>query len=308
MKLHYDILVPGTYFCDIIFTGLPTFPALGTEMVCEGLNVIPGGTLNCVVALRRLGVHVGWVGALGNDFFSKFVLEELQLEGVETALVTQLDRPLRQVTVSLSYPQDRAFITYTDPQPDEIELLLEALERVTYRHLHFPGLFVHDKLPALLETCHAQGIGVSMDCQHHEATLDMPLAREVLSRVDMFMPNASEAKKLTCTDTLDDALGALSALVPHVVIKCGEEGAVARRDGVDYREPAVKLTPVDTTGAGDVFDAGFLAAFLDGLDTSTCLKWGNYCGGMSTLAHGPSNAPTRAAVEAWLVEQTAESR
>ncbi len=304
MKQHYDIIVPGTYFCDVIFTGLSTFPSLGAEVVCQDLNIIPGGTLNHIIGLKRLGVKVGWIGALGNDFFSKFVHDALQKEGIDTSLVTHVDYALRQVTVSLSFPQDRAFITYADPTPDEVELLLERLKRITCRHLHFPSLFVHEALPSLFRQCHQRGVQVSMDCQFQEVTLESPLVCDILSLVDIFMPNANEAQKLTQTTSLADAVNRLSQLVPCVVVKNSAEGALARRNGVDYHEPALDVEAVDTTGAGDIFNAGFLAAHLEGYETPTCLRWGNFCAGRSTLAAGPAAAPTRTQLDAWLEEQT----
>jgi sugar/nucleoside kinase (ribokinase family) len=304
VKPHYDIIVPGTYFCDVIFTGLPAFPSLGAEIVCDDLNIIPGGTLNHIITLKRLGVNVGWIGALGNDFFSKFVHDRLQTEGIDTSLVRHLDRSLKQVTVSLSFPRERAFITYVDPHPDEVELLLEGLERVTYGHLHFPSLALDEAILRLIQRCHQQGIQVSMDCQFQEVTLDSPLVCDTLSQIDIFMPKASEAQKLTQTENLPDVLTMLAQLVSYVVIKNGGEGALARRNGQDYHEPALLVSAVDTTGAGDVFNGGFLAAHLQGHDTRTCLRWGNFCAGRSTLGPGPASAPTRAQLDEWLAGQT----
>jgi sugar/nucleoside kinase (ribokinase family) len=86
-----------------------------------------------------------------------------------------------------------------------------------------------------------------------------------------------------------------------VVIKNGAGGAFAYHGDETYYEPAIHVEPVDTTGAGDVFNAGFLAATLSGHDLPTALHWGAFCGGRSTLGPGgATTAPTRAELDAWL--------
>lgn len=298
---YYDIVVVGNYFCDIIFTGIPGFPTLGKEMYCENVEIVPGGPLNTVIGLRRLGVNVGWVGVVGTDFFSRFILEIVDSEGIDLGLLTRRDTAARRVTVALSYPNDRAFISYVDPVPDRADLALDALERARFRLLHFTSLVIDDRMPPLLERCRAAGVLVTMDCQHHEETLALPLVREVISRLDVFLPNASEAQRLTGTESIGAALDVLSEIVPYIVVKDGANGAYARQHGIDYHAPALPVRCIDTTGAGDVFNAGFLAAYLERRTPEECLRWGNFCGGMSTLGQGGgSNAPTRAALEAWL--------
>src|SRR5450756_1006896 len=82
------------------------------------------------------------------------------------------------------------------------------------------------------------------------------------------------------------ALRSLNELCPLVVVKDGGAGAYGCARGEIVHAPAIPLTPIDTTGAGDCFNAGFVRAWLDGLPLDECLRWGNVVGGLSTLAPG----------------------
>lgn len=296
-----EILIPGHYFCDVIFTGIPGFPALGTEIYTENLTVVPGGCLNTVTALRRLGVDVGWMGAIGNDLFSRFIDDWITQEKIARDWLTYHEEPFQRVTVALSYPQDRAFVSYVSVTPDQLDEVRRAVAADECEHLHFTGLNVDPRVPDLLRICRQRGIVVSMDCQHRTETLDSPHVREVLGLLDMFMPNAGEAMRLTGTTTVEDAAHLLRELVPLLVIKDGANGAQAWQGDLHVQAPALKVEVVDTTGAGDVFNAGFLAAYRAGNDLLTCLRWGNIGGGLSTTGYGGcSTAPTRAIIETYL--------
>jgi sugar/nucleoside kinase (ribokinase family) len=298
----YDVLIPGHYFCDIIFSGIPGFPALGTELFTEGLTVIPGGIMNTVAGLYRLGVQVGWLTTLGNDFFSQFAAQAMQAEGIDPSLVTFVDHPIKRVTVALSYPDDRAFVTHIDPIPDLIPRIYTALKDVPFRHLHFTGLLVDERVPDLIRACHAQGITVSMDCQHREQTLADPLVQAIISALDIFLPNALEAQRLTQTQDLHTAAGILAQHVPYLVIKDGRQGAHAWQNGAHIHAPAIAVSAIiDTTGAGDLFNAGFLAAHFQGESTTECLRWGNISGGLSLRGYGGyQTAPTLAELKTYL--------
>jgi sugar/nucleoside kinase (ribokinase family) len=296
---HYDILVPGNYFCDLIFTGFPQFPALGTEVYSQGLTVTVGGVLNTVIALGRLGVNVGWLGRIGTDFFSRFALEMVEAAGVDTGLLSRSSQALQRVTVAVSYPHDRAFITYVDPAPSSVQMTLEVLESVEFRHLHFTGFQLDAETLELMGRVKARGATISMDCQDRPITLDSPGVRETLRCVDMFMPNKVEACKLTGCETIEVAQQQLRPLVKTLIIKDGAQGATLWQGETTLHAPAISVDPVDTTGAGDVFNAGFLTAYLEGKTLPECLRWGNICGGLSTLGlGGASTAPSREQVEA----------
>ncbi len=303
---HCDILIPGQYNCDLIFTGIPGFPALGTEIYTEGMMLVPGGgSLNTVTALGRLGIDAAWLGVLGSDPFSRIIDEWATQERLDRRWLTHVDAPLQRVTVAMSYPQDRAFLTHADPSPDLMERTMRAVDAHECEHLHFSGLRVHPRTPDLLRLCHQRGVMVTMDCQHRDETLDDPLVCEIVSLLDMFMPNASEAMRLTETSSIEAAAEVLRALVPLLVIKDGERGAQAWQGDLHVSAPALRVEVVDTTGAGDVFNAGFFAAHRAGFDLLTCLRWGNICGGLSTAGYGGCTAaPTRAVVERYLAETT----
>ncbi len=297
-----EILIPGHYFCDLIFTGIPGFPSLGTELYTQNLTVVPGGCLNTVTALRRLGVHVGWMGQIGSDIFSQFVNNWLKQEQIDDSWLTYTDQPMQRVTVALSYPADRAFITYVDPPVDLLDAVRQAVEDDECSHLHFTGFNSDPRIPDLLRACHQHGITVTMDCQHRNETLASPRVREILALLDIFMPNAGEAMRMTETPTVADAAEILRKIVPLLVIKDGANGAQAWHGDQHIYAPALKVEVLDTTGAGDAFNAGFLTAFRAGKDLETSLRWGNISGGLSTTGYGGcSSAPTREIVERYLV-------
>lgn len=303
---QYDILVPGNYFCDLIFSGLPKFPALGAEVFTDSLRVTVGGALNTVIALHRLGVNVGWLAQVGTDFFSRFVFDLVTQEGVDVSLVHTLETPMQRVTVSLSYPHERAFVTFEDSALTPTQMLQNELDAVSFRHLHFTGLECDPTILETLDAVRARGATISMDCQERSLTIDSPIVRETLQCLDFFMPNRVEAQRIARCDSLDAAVETLRPLVKTLVVKDGANGAYLRHAEKMLHAPALAVTPLDTTGAGDVFNAGFLAAYLQEKSLAECLRWGNVCGGLSTLDHGgAAAAPTRAQLEQILDAQAA---
>jgi hypothetical protein len=298
----YDVLVVGDYCLDLILTGLPSLPELGKEIVATGCEQTPGGAYNAAVAMHRLGLRVAWAADFGSDPYSQLVLEHVRAEGLDESHFVHHPRPLRNLTVAASFPADRAFLAYYDPPP-AIPAALRALASVRARVLHVPGLYSGPLLDAARLMVRARRMQIVMDGNSYEgARMSSPRVRRALRAVDVLMPNASEAHRLTGEADILRALHVLAALTPCVVIKDGAGGAYACEAGETAYAPALPVQPLDTTGAGDTFDAGFVAARLEGKPLTECLQWGNIVGGLSTLgAGGTGRVVTRQDIEALMV-------
>ncbi len=297
-----DILLPSMYFCDLVFTGLPEMPRLGNEVYCKNLKVIPGGGFIPAVALNRLGLQVGWACDFGNDFFSHFALEQARQQNLSERLFRMHAVPLQSVTVSYSFSHERAFLSYVDLLPP---FDLPALIRENpARCLMLMGLSSAPDFHKTVEAAREVGAIIFMECQATDASLDDPQVVAALRSVDIFAPNQEEALRLTGEATTEAALDRLAQLTPTVVIKLGADGVIARRREEQVQMPGLSVSVVDTTGAGDNFDCGFLYGVLHKYLLEDCLRCGNFCGGLSTTAYGGWEAsPTVAQLEDWLAEQ-----
>jgi len=292
MARQYDVIVAGDYFLDLIFSELPAFPELGREIVGRGFEMIPGGAYNSAVAMHRLGVKVGWAADFGDDDFSRFALDHAAAEGLDDALFVRHRRPMRRITVSLSYPANRAFVTYCDPEP-AIPAAIKALPTISARALYLPGLYAGPLFDAGLALLRAKRMKLIMDGNCPDAiSLSDAAVRRAVRSADVFMPNADEVHRMTGEADLHVGLAALAALCPLVVVKDGGRGAYACRGRELLHAPAIAVAPIDTTGAGDCFDAGFVKAWLDDRPLAECLRWGVVVGGLSTLARGGAGRVT----------------
>ncbi len=302
-----EVLVVGPAYCDLVFAGLAALPELGTERFAGGFLVAAGGSAITAIALRRLGRRVGLLADVGTDPHGEVVRAALRAEGVETAWLRTGPGATTPVTAVLSTPADRAFATWlppAGPPPD----LAAALEASSARHLHVAGFPAALALREPVTTAHAHGATVSFDPGWDAEALGDPRVQRLAHDSDVLLPNRREALALAgLADTSEDdadaaarALRRLAAARPSTVtvVKDGPRGALGADPHERASVPSPAVEAVDPTGAGDVFDAGFLDAWLEGAPLADCLRRGVACGARAVTAHGgASAAPTRDQLE-----------
>jgi sugar/nucleoside kinase (ribokinase family) len=252
-------------------------------------------------------VRVGWRAHFGSDEYSDAIYALAKREGIDLSLVRRAETPYRRVTAALPLHGERAFVTHADPDPDDqLKFWADALDSADYRHVHIGGALPPNQLTPLAREIHARGATLSMDCA------DVPLLRErhlwgkLLPQLDIFMPNAREARMITGEDAIEDALQALLKHCHLVVIKDGAAGAlIGQGDEKPLRSPGIRMGAcVDTTGAGDCFNAGFLYGWgVERAELARCALYGNICGGLSVTGEGgATTAPTREDLMRWAQE------
>jgi sugar/nucleoside kinase (ribokinase family) len=304
--MTYDVLVYGPIFCDLIFTDLPKLPVLGEELYAGDLTVTIGGSAIVTAGLRQLGARVGLIADVGNDPLSQVVSRILDDLGLDRALVRAHPYPLAQVTVALSFPTDRAFVTCFRPPRTTIDLAM-VVRAQRARHLHVCSLLAALQTPNVCQIAHAAGLTVSLDPGWDEIALRDSRLAAMIAELDLFMPNEKELCHLVGVDDVPSAAAQVLATMPRgtLVLKQGAAGATAfsSANATPIHVAALPITPVDTTGAGDAFDAGFLWRYIQGAPLDDCMRMGSVCGGLATTARGGIDAlPTLAEAEAWLAK------
>ena len=284
--MDFDVIVLGDYCLDLIFTGLKEFPKLGAEVEATDLAMETGGACNTALALHRLGVNTAWAVEFGSDDFSKFLLTRLREESFPEDLFIFTPSNMRKITVSLSFPDDRAFIAYYD-RGRMVETAIKGIMEKRSKIVVIPALLYGPALSAGSLLAKLKGTLLFMDGNSSEnITIENKEVRKAIQKVRFYSPNYKEAKMITGLDDPEKAVRELGKLCQTVIVKDGQNGCWCSDNNVIYHEPAYQVNVVDTTGAGDCFNAGFLRAWLNGKDVTTCLKWGNIAGALSTQKAG----------------------
>jgi sugar/nucleoside kinase (ribokinase family) len=294
-QTRFDISVVGELNLDLVLYGLPGRMDLDREHLASNLSITLGSS-SAIFAhnFALLGNRVAFHSAIGEDPFGEMCLKRLAESGVDISVVRRFPGKQTGLTVILPQPEKRFILTYPGVMAEmrfedlDIARILEA------RHLHLSSYFLQQALrPRVADLFHIAkeaGLSTSLD------TNDDPDDRwerdvlDVLPWVDVLLPNEREACRLAGVDDSLLALEFLAKKVPVVIMKRGEKGAIARRDSEIVEASSPKIAAVDTIGAGDSFDAGFLHQFIRGAKIEECLRYGNLTGALSTTRSGGTEA------------------
>jgi len=294
----FDILVAGEINPDLILTGdvKPEFNQVEKLIHSAALTV---GSSSAIFACgaARLGLKVAFIGVCGGDIFGDFMLDEMQKRNVDVSNVIIRQNGQTGLSVILNQPfdyaqGDRAILTHlgliADLQASDIP---DSLLRQS-RHLHVASYFLQTKLqtdlPNLFQRAHSLGLTTSLDTNYDPSEKWLGFD-ELLSVTDVFLPNKTEALSIAKSDDVESASRQLASKSKLVAVKLGVDGAIVCKAQEIIRSSSISVNVVDTVGAGDTFDAGFIYGYLNNLGLEKSLRLACVCGALSTQQAGGTN-------------------
>lgn len=283
---------------------------IGSLRHAAGLALgIGGAESNVAVGLQRLGVSTSWLGRVGDDPLGERIARELRGEGlavhaiVDTGAPTGLMLKERPSAASTAVHYYRRGSAGSRLEPADVPTgWIEDADV-----LHVTGITpllsgtARATVLSAVERARTAGVPVSFDVNYRSALADPevagPILREIAERSTLVFGGVEELDLLAP----DAAEHLLAHGVDHVVVKRGPDGAAVFSGAGVIKAPGFVIDPLDTVGAGDAFVAGYLSAYLEGLDTADTLVRANACGAMACLVPGDwEAAPTRRDLERFL--------
>jgi sugar/nucleoside kinase (ribokinase family) len=281
------IRVIGNLNPDLMLYPLAGFPAWGTEVITRHIDWRPGGISNVMLCLARLGVGASALADVGDDALGQELLSTLQEAGVDTSHIERCAEVHTGLSVGLGREDgERAFVTNLG-HLERLDIDLVLRHRAAWGEAQWvliSGCFLLPRLGfaptrALTDNVRSEGRQVLFDTGWDvegwpERSVEEEL--QLLERVDISLPSLNGAQTPTGKISPEDWLESLFAHCPnHVIIKMGEAGSIARTGEGIFQQPAFSILPLDTTGAGDCFNAGIMVGVLRDWDIPKTLRFAN---------------------------------
>ena len=292
---RYDVVNVADIFADVVITGHDK-PSFGqVETLAESYEIELGGSGPIFASqFAKLGGRVSVITMVGVDSMGDFVQKRMEEVGIDTSYVRRSKLNKTPLGLNISIDGDRSMLTVLGTLNEITPELVEEIELDQVRHWHIAGYFLLPSLfpfwPGFLKKLKAKGITSSLDTNWSPGG-NWEQVQEILPLVDLFLPNEQEAMSITGSSNYQEAGKRLAALSGMVVIKRGGDGAsvftgnkVYNTSVRDHWKEEVRV--VDTTGAGDSFDGGYIYEWLRESDPEQCLRTGVLCGTSNVLGVG----------------------
>jgi sugar/nucleoside kinase (ribokinase family) len=302
------VLVAGELNPDLILRNYSQYPEPGKEVLVEDAELTMGSsTAICAMGLARLGDSVTFASAVGHDAYGSYCCDTLQRARIDISHVARRTDLKTGITVSITSSKDRALVTYlgaiaalrAEDLPDEIFAGQE--------HFHVSSYYLQEALrPGLKDrfaAAHGAGVTTSLDTGYDPSETWGPDLLETLAEVDVFLPNEVEIQRITGCHDVEEGLRKLDNGRTLIVAKLGARGCAVIRDSQWMRVPAFRVDVVDSTGAGDSFNAGFLHSWRRGDPLEASMQFAAACGALSMRGlGGVATQPTEAEAASFLLE------
>jgi len=290
------VVAIGDVNVDVLTTPLAKLPERDSQVLTEDLSLSVGGcAANFAYASSRLGMSSWLQGKVGDDWLGEFITKKLA--GVHCSLKVESTCKTGVTLALVLRDGSRSFITFPGCNR-ELNFKDINLKLVDGEYLHLPSFSLTglgQDLYKLIDHAHSKGMLVSFDPGPEPGGWSkegIKTVRDIISKVDIVELNLNEARAITGLETEKDVLSELAKMGPSLIaVKLGERGCIIRKGEEEIKVPSYKIEVVDSTGAGDVFDAALVYAHAHEMELEEMGKFANAAGALSCRAPGNSAYP-----------------
>lgn len=316
MKNLCEVYCVGNAVADVLARPVDQLAASGTSQPLDDLALGPGGNaVNTAIALARMGISVRISAAIGADQFGKFLFDRVRAEGIDPAgLVTIPGAKTSTSIVLVETSGERRFLHLRGVNAHFSGHHVDWSQVEGARIFHYASAFAlpafdEGHLESTLKRARELGCLTSINICWDVQGRWLKLLQPALAYTDFIFPNREEGRQLTGQEEPAPIAAHLRALgVKTVIVKLGAAGCYVESAEGAFTSPGFPVCPIDTTGAGDCFAAGFLAAICRGQSLQQAAHYANASGALATLGlGGADSAPTSAELQDFLQKQSLTS-
>lgn len=293
----YDVIAIGELNVDLILNRIERAPEVGKEVFAEDMILTLGSSTAIFAAnISCLGTRTGFVGMIGKDSFGDLIESSLANKGVDTSMLIRSDKYSSGATICLNYNEDRANVTYQGAMDFMTFADIDKDIFSKTKHIHLSSVFMQSgimkDLLEILKFARENGVTTSLDTQWDPKEKWDLNYKEIIPYIDVFLPNETELKFLTNSDSLEDAIEKIRPYINLCVVKMGRKGSLLLQKNKQQvlLDAYLNNNVVDAIGAGDSFNAGFIHAYVKGQTPEDAQIAGNLTGAINTTGAGGTGA------------------